>query len=373
MTRTAARWLCFALLLGCSESTPDGVGERAARLIGGSDDTHDPAVVLVVLYDETANKIDAACTGTVVAPHVVLTAAHCLDPDVIGPGPSGNAWSFLVFIGTDMHSSQGASRANFLDVTAAHRHPEYTATPTAGAPARDIGVLVTKQPLPGAPLPMSRRALDASAVGLAIRVVGDGVTSEGPAALAGKTTEYSGAIQGLARDLFSFQSATQSTCEGDSGGPSLAVLDGREVIVGVHKGGDTTGTGGACLGAVDWDVRVDLYAASFVDPIIAAADPGFTPEGTQTDAGVPEDASGDDAGVPAADAGQPPADGSGCAAAPRRAASDGATALLALLAVLAVLAVRGRRTPPGRPRASKPRRRTRCRTRSCTSSSPPAT
>jgi MYXO-CTERM domain-containing protein len=122
-------------------------------------------------------------------------------------------------------------------------------------------------------------------------------------------------------------------CGGDSGGPSLATLNGREVIVGVHSHSSTRPCGDDNGGLDD---RIDLYAASFVDPFIAAADPGFLPPAV-ADAGSSDDASANEvAATPTSETSS-----SGCSVSPSHAParSDLAIAVMAL----ALLARRSRR------------------------------
>jgi hypothetical protein len=89
------RWrvgLCMAALSwGCGSPPVDGVGALEAAIIGGEPSTADhDGVVLIV-----RGQFIQYCTGTVVAPHLILTARHCLFESLVGEG---------TFIGCD---SQG--------------------------------------------------------------------------------------------------------------------------------------------------------------------------------------------------------------------------------------------------------------------------
>jgi len=121
-------------------------------------------------------------------------------------------------------------------------------------------------------------------------------------------------------------------CEGDSGGPTLATLNGREVVVGVHSfvEHDTSCTGD------NYDERVDKYASTFVDPFIEAADPGFL-ESQITDV----DAAVDDGDASAASA-APSSSSSGCSIS-RASPKDGSNALFACGALVALAASLRRR------------------------------
>lgn len=80
---------------------------------------------------------------------------------------------------------------------------------------------------------------DSSAKGLAIRLVGFGVTGGGDEAAPrkrwGATT-----IASFGDDDFRFLPTPSQTCNGDSGGPALAQVGGEEVVVGLASSGDSS-------------------------------------------------------------------------------------------------------------------------------------
>src|SRR5678809_1164168 len=71
--------LAALLLAGCIGSS---VGSKQSAIVGGTTDSGDPAVVLVIIGDPNGGYI-YMCTGEVISPHVVLTAGHC----TTGSGP----------------------------------------------------------------------------------------------------------------------------------------------------------------------------------------------------------------------------------------------------------------------------------------------
>lgn len=270
-------WGAPFILLACVSPGVDPIGTNRQAVVGGTRDTHDPAVVMI-LQRPTAGSNDVAiiCTGAVVSPHVVLTAAHCIDPAAVGDGV------FSVFLGDDVDdSAQFGDAKRRVDAVETHLHPDWVLK-TVGT-KHDIAVLVTSTALSPTPLPMNRDTLGQDFVGTPLRAVGSGQTSAADPSSSGRMFELTTTAKAVEDEHLVFEDSSKSLCHGDSGGPTFAKLGGSEVIVGVHSG-----TTQDCTGE-NVDTRVDLYAASFVDPYIAAADPGFEPVGRKgsADGGTP--------------------------------------------------------------------------------------
>lgn len=301
--------------------------ERAAlAIVGGTDDPGDPAVVAVV-----NDALGAAyCTGALVAPRVVLTAGHCLD-----------------VVASAVAFGQDAAKGEHVPVAAYATHPRYSGE----GKDFDLAVLVLDHDVTTTPLPTSHAALDASFVGTNVRHVGFGVTSETSASGLGQKRTVTYAITDVDATKLYSGAAAANTCDGDSGGPVLAVLAsegaGERVVGVVSDGPDCHSTG--------WDDRVDpADVAGWLDPIVA--DDGAA---LLASAG-PGASAGDDAGA-GADGGATapaasPSSSSGCATAPGSATSPG---LLVLLIAAALLYARRREPhdhdPRLRPRARRRR------------------
>jgi len=209
--------------------------EPAGAVVGGSIDNTRAAVGFV--YDQVS---DTACSGTLIAPAVVLTAAHCLVGD---PTAANYLVSFDVM--------PFATPLDFVAVSEVHPQPAFD----PGTLTHDVGVLVLATPSGVTPLPW----LDVDPGG--VYAAGQGFVASG----FGETTPQSGAgtrrSVAIAMDAVGTASFTHDQsdgfgiCAGDSGGPAIVQVDSVETVVGVASFGDQ-----ACAQYSLWD-RTDAEAS----------------------------------------------------------------------------------------------------------------
>jgi MYXO-CTERM domain-containing protein len=212
-------------LSSCAPAPP--LASHEAPIINGVYDAEHEAVVLLTWLSHR-------CTGTAISPWIVLTAAHCIDGGFGTPTVPTQ-----VYFGSD--PAQGGKT---VAAASAHFHPKYDPYSISN----DIGLVVLDQPSPYEPIPLSFADVSGAA-GTPMTIVGFGRQSTTAGSPANQKLKVTVDVDLVTSQVLQYRA---SVCSGDSGGPGIFVIDGKEHVVSVTSYGDLCRTYGASQ-------RVDIH------------------------------------------------------------------------------------------------------------------
>lgn len=184
----------------------------------GEPNPDDPAVVALTYFGSSF------CSGTLIAPRVVLTAAHCLPPN------GGDFNQITVFFGSDTSGAGG-----FVSVVDSWRNPFWN----DNSLYYDIGLLRLGEDAPVEPMAWHDEG-DAYDLGDPVRIVGFGIIGESQGG-GGLKRRGTAIVDELDPHVMTLTGSPSGTCSGDSGGATIVDLAGVDTLVGVHSRADCVG------------------------------------------------------------------------------------------------------------------------------------
>jgi MYXO-CTERM domain-containing protein len=239
----AAVGLLLGTTSGClvateAESEAD-LGEVASPIFGGTAATKDEIFSTVALrrlgYD------DYICTGTLIAPSVVVTAAHCVvDQDTKTAQITNEYAPMEMTVVAGALDARTATENQRFSVTKIVRHPKFKGSLTVGLDGlgedNDIAILLLQQPvtsLPYVPVLSLDQFKSNLSQGMLVTITGYGfhdaaTTVDGQLYLTKTPYQRSNAAE-----LVVGAQDSPKICTGDSGGPIYITVEGTLYDTGV--------------------------------------------------------------------------------------------------------------------------------------------
>jgi secreted trypsin-like serine protease len=212
--------------LSSGANTPDIVG---GKVVSAQDAVAQSTVAIVI----QSSMGEGLCSGTLIAPNIVLTAAHCTE-DLTGA---------VIVFGTNLDSSKEARPADMVAV-----NPNYLPKAPGQGGWNDVALIRFKGTLPaGAKVAEYLQTSAPLKKGLNAVVAGFGTTAaNGEGQDEGTLRKTTLTLQNPAYEktelLFPLNSRGGSTCHGDSGGPAYITQNGKLTVIGITS----RGTGAGC-------------------------------------------------------------------------------------------------------------------------------
>ncbi len=201
----------------------------AAPVIGGQEESGFPSVVS--LGAEFGSSTVSMCSGNLITPRIVLTAAHCGE---------GIPESVIVKVGRAFFGADIEAYEHALGFEAYYGHPDYEELSGWDLGANDVGVAILAEDAPVEPTFVNPIELTDDDIGRAVKSVGFGVSNAAAGTGSGIKRSADLTLDDLQEQfLVSYATDDGTTiCSGDSGGPQFIDVDGVWVQAAVHSWAD---------------------------------------------------------------------------------------------------------------------------------------
>jgi hypothetical protein len=196
------------------------------------------------------NTVANFCTGTLIAPDIVMTAAHCFADfgQEIGATPEQLKNKITVGFGLNVAKTSNDTSVQFRKIQSFTVHPQYVVDSVSLAtyvPMYDVALIRLSEPAPASAQPatlVSDKNILRS--GLTVYLVGFGLLSVIPEVQATQMMETDVQVDNpaISATQFTYRTGTsgKGSCSGDSGGPAyIQQPDGTLGVIGITSWGDT--------------------------------------------------------------------------------------------------------------------------------------
>ena len=201
-------------------------------------------------------KGNSFCSGTLINPTTILTAAHCLqkmDPETrekVDETTLPEVKDFLIFF-----DNKVSPEGTYIRAAEVIPHPDWnvadTLSPNPSNPPNDIGIIKLSEPAPDSIKPATIAGEVGMGEGDQIYLAGFGVTTS-------RNQNDTGTKRQVATNFKSFDEGAKrlsvgkfgkGACAGDSGGPAYVKVDGEYQVIGATSTGAEIA--GYCLGLIN--------------------------------------------------------------------------------------------------------------------------
>lgn len=254
-SRTTLVLASFVLLFTLPSAAPaqPKLPGTVAPIVNGQTEMGWPSVGAMTFSMAGFGYMGSYCSGTLIAPQWVLTAAHCVLPSDEMPLSSKMA-SFFVGTYANAGGWGGSPDGKLYKADLFIAHPEYN----AAWADNDIGLVHLAEPvLSTDPIPLYPEKMSEGDVGKTVLYVGFGVTDGIDQNGGGTKRSGSMPIVDLGQHSYISGFEQSGVCFGDSGGPGLIEVEGKWYVLGVNSAVYNE-SGDPCQGFAI-QTRVDVY------------------------------------------------------------------------------------------------------------------